>query len=837
MRTYDRETIQAQAIAETKMMETGASKFLNNQEKLAESNGSGTAVGYSIITQCIDPVADALTGHIVEAGMGRAKVFGRAVQVLRQITDKNDNIDIDRVVASSLSAMVDAAMQEKQNKVRTINMIGKALEDEARWTLLNEQLGSWTKWKLDNYKADHKGYDNIRTGMIFSMNKFADNEGVGVFQQWSEDDKEIVGLLMYSLVMGTTGIFEEVTTYNHGKSKITLVFAESSKEFIEAFNEELASTICQYRPMFTEPMDWTDYTNGGYQTIRLPFVKNATYGDAESMDFSEQMSAVNKLQKTAWAIDSKMLNLFTYLSVAGKDVKSSSGKLLWYTVNQIESPARPAILDDQDLNGTPEFITALSAYKDQRKEVIETNIKRGSKFRVQQEALRIANEYSQYDEIFFPYQVDFRGRIYPVPGTLNPQASDSVRPLLKFANGKELTNDGAWWLAIQIAGYYGYDKVSLDDRAKWVMDNYETIVMPTGKEPMDSIDVWAEADKPFHFVQSCIAYVEAREAWARGEEYICYVPVQVDGKCNGLQHFSMMTLDKEVAPEVGLVPTEIPGDIYTKVANTAMVLVESDAANGDELAKVWAAYGIKRKIAKRPTMTCVYGSGRFGYAKQIESELKDMEADGRPQGDIVALSNYMAGVMVKALELSIGGATGAMAFLQECAKVYSQYQTSIERNIPLTWTTPAGFSVSQQYLKRTNKLISMRLGTTKFQLKSSREDSKLNSMKMANAIAPNFVHSIDAAHLVRSVEIAAAKGVDEFSMIHDSFGCHASDVDMLVDSLKEAAVEIHDNDMLSTFKNNIAAMLPANWAAKLPEVPAKGELKLADLMESDFFFS
>lgn len=143
-------------------------------------------------------------------------------------------------------------------------------------------------------------------------------------------------------------------------------------------------------------------------------------------------------------------------------------------------------------------------------------------------------------------------------GTLNPQAADSVRPLIKFANKKELTNDGAWWLAIQIAGYYGYDKTSLDDRAQWVMNNYEAIVEPTGKMPADCIDVWSEADKPFHFVQSCIAYVEAREAWARGEEYYCDVPVQVDGKCNGLQHFSMMTLDRNVAPDVGLVSTDIP---------------------------------------------------------------------------------------------------------------------------------------------------------------------------------------------------------------------------------------------------------------------------------------
>lgn len=422
MRTYDKEIIQSQVIAEKKMLETGASKFLKNQEALALTQGDSTAVGYSIITQCINPVGDVLGRYLTEISLGRAKTFAQAVHALKEITDKNDLIDIDRVVAAALAAMVDAAMQDNQTKVKTINMIGKALEDEARWTLLDKELKEWKNWKVDNYKENHKQYTNMRTGMIYSMNKFAEEEGKGVFEPWSQDKKETTGLLMYSLITDSTGIFEEVYSTTNGKTRITLRFNDSSKEFIEEFNKELASTICQYRPMFTQPLDWTEYTNGGYHSIRLPFVKNATYKDAESMDFSEQMSAVNKLQKTAWTIDTKMLNLFTILSVAGKDVKSSSGKVLWYTVEQLDAPERKAILDDETQKDTEEYKIELKNYKQARKETIETNIKRGSKFRVQQEALRIANEYKEHSELFFPYQVDFRGRIYPVPRNLEPSS-------------------------------------------------------------------------------------------------------------------------------------------------------------------------------------------------------------------------------------------------------------------------------------------------------------------------------------------------------------------------------------------------------------------------------
>jgi DNA-directed RNA polymerase len=42
-----------------------------------------------------------------------------------------------------------------------------------------------------------------------------------------------------------------------------------------------------------------------------------------------------------------------------------------------------------------------------------------------------------------------------------------------------------------------------------------------------------------------------------------------------------------------------------------------------------------------------------------------------------------------------------------------------------------------------------------------------------DSIAPNFVHSLDAAHLVRVVNACAADGINDILTVHDSFAVHA----------------------------------------------------------------
>src|ERR1051325_12024987 len=50
------------------------------------------------------------------------------------------------------------------------------------------------------------------------------------------------------------------------------------------------------------------------------------------------------------------------------------------------------------------------------------------------------------------------------------------------------------------------------------------------------------------------------------------------------------------------------------------------------------------------------------------------------------------------------------------------------------------------------------------------------------------VHSMDAAHMMLPVSRLYAEGIRHFAMVHDSFGVHAGDIDLLHRVLREEFV-------------------------------------------------
>lgn len=66
------------------------------------------------------------------------------------------------------------------------------------------------------------------------------------------------------------------------------------------------------------------------------------------------------------------------------------------------------------------------------------------------------------EKIYFPHNVDFRGRAYPIPPNLNHIGDDLSRGLLKFSERKKLGEKGFEWLKIHISNLYGFDKYVFD---------------------------------------------------------------------------------------------------------------------------------------------------------------------------------------------------------------------------------------------------------------------------------------------------------------------------------------------------------------------------------------
>lgn len=52
--------------------------------------------------------------------------------------------------------------------------------------------------------------------------------------------------------------------------------------------------------------------------------------------------------------------------------------------------------------------------------------------------LNIARSYGKLERFFYPHNVDFRGRVYPIPPHLSHIGNDISRGLLMFADGKKI---------------------------------------------------------------------------------------------------------------------------------------------------------------------------------------------------------------------------------------------------------------------------------------------------------------------------------------------------------------------------------------------------------------
>ncbi len=167
-----------------------------------------------------------------------------------------------------------------------------------------------------------------------------------------------------------------------------------------------------------------------------------------------------------------------------------------------------------------------------------------------------------------------------------------------------------------------------------------------------------------------------------------------------------------------------------------------------------------------------------------------------------------------------------MKWLQDVAKVANKEKR------PIYWTLPTGFVVKQKYIKSTVKQIRTIINGRMASLFAGTSNAeKINPSRQVNGIAPNFVHSLDACHLMKTIVQAKDKyGIESFSVVHDSFGTHACDIERLGIILRETFTEIYQEDVLHRFKEEQGDL-------SLPEIPTYGKLNVEDVKDAEFFFS
>lgn len=545
--------------------------------------------------------------------------------------------------------------------------------------------------------------------------------------------------------------------------------------------------------------------------------------------------------------------------------------------------------------------------------------------------LKVAEDFVKYERIYFPHQLDFRGRAYPVPQGLNHQQNDVSRALLEFAAAREVGERGRWWIKVHLANRCGQDKLPFGERVAWVEENVERFRRWVD-DPLGNKADWGTMDDPFQAVAAAVALFD--------DEAAAHLPVQVDATCSAYQHIGALTKCRETGAFVNLVPLGVPGDFYGEVRKKLLARkdvqvfsVDCDGLTGcADLVEfgvdlppvsiecferkrlknivMTAAYGVERWRAKqvlreeigefvRNVHVIVDGAGNeallvesgggwddfvhkerargryinFGnpedyvpvYVAQAgkryhraecsllrEDKQEIMLSDAKRRGyarcgkckprrvrdwDVLwELSDKIVGAVFEEFERMTPAAKDALDWFKEAGKAVADADKVVR------WKTPLGMEVVQR-VPYTNEIEVERASRRSITVadvsaefpsgtsKKKRDVRNAAKGKQSTGLAANFVHSLDASHMMLTASTCRAAGAC-FAAVHDCFWSHAQDMDRLGVILREEFIKLHKRPLL----NELHERLQKLAGKQLPPPPLVGDLDLDEARDARYMF-
>mgnify|MGYP003149355945 CR=1 FL=1 len=718
----------------------------------------------------------------------------------------------DILAGLTARAVLDGISQQRTLTSISVRL-GQYLEDEHRFRVIREEQPAYWHDLFERTK-NHGGYTSKRR----YIHKSAKAAGI-VLPRWPGKESCAVGLVLVELMRVATGLIEIETMTNIFNRSVTMVRA--TEELLHWIKESHAyHEILQpvFLPMVVEPLPWQSIYIGGYhsdEVRRRPMVKTydkAYLEELNSTDMPEVYQAISHLQNTAFEVNEDVYECMAYCFEHNHQI----GDLP--TNRDQEVPERPS-----DEDWLKEDVQ--KAWRQAARAVHSMNTKDRSRRLHLSKALYLSKKFLGRP-IWFPIQLDFRGRKYPVPNYLSYQGPPWAQALLQFSKGKALENqDHANWLAWHAANCWGLDKKTHKERLEWAWSN-EELFKKIHKDPLGYTQ-WREADDPWRFLAAAMDMGGFLE---EGFGYVSKTPVGQDASNQGLQIYSMLLRDPEAAKYTNVLPGEFPYDLYQIVADR---VVEKLETSDHEYAPKWLAFGVNRVATKRQTMTLPYGSTQQSckeytiewFDHLVKRENKPNPFKGHPYRACIFLSS----LIWESITELVTSATTGMSWLRGVASL------CMDHGVSPMWTTPTGFLVKQLYEKQDSIEVKTSIGEKIRRHRLSVGRGEPSKRKNQNGICANFVHSLDGSLAEKTVNLSAINGIDQFVLIHDEYKVTAADSGTLASCVREATVDIFQHDLLAIFKQQIEYLLPSG--VELPDIPYVGELDIEAVRESDYYFS
>lgn len=890
---------QSQEDFENHSMERGKQRFLDRVEKANRASQSGqVGAGLSLVRHAIQPLELSVdftltegakkrgVKHLVTRFIAPQAAFDACSDSAARLQLQRVKIEPSVIAYITVRTVLNYVMKPALLPAVACDIADLVL-DELRYRRLQQDAPALFAWKMKSF--DTSDYDHKAASLRHTLSTAQVLHEDGTKSLIDVSDLELThaqriqfGVWCIDRLLDIPAplvTIEETkmprkSARSHPRTSKVLVATPETLRWLRERTEVMQLLWPVALPMIEEPLPWAAGERGGYRYAlrgKYPLVRGATKGHLRllaAQPMQPVYDALNALQRTAWRINPDVSRVVQDIVEIGGGLGGIS------PLRPLPKPRKP-----HDIAENPDV---RKRYRKSAAEVYDKNRQREKARRDMHRLRDVVDLFNEQPRLFFVYSIDFRGRVYPVCNYLTPQGDDISKALLTFSEGRPLGTDGARHLARHGANCLGetpdglkVSKMTLDQRVAWI-EAHTADIVAAAADPL-SVTWWSHrvsptgkidgTDDPLQFYAFCCEWARLTAWRAAGnpdDAFISALPCSADGSCNGLQHFSALLRDPIGGKAVNLTPNLRPEDIYLQVMEATMRRVREDAASGNDLAVRWINAGvISRKLCKRPVMTFPYGSKVFGFKTQLvdylkhrgeteeeseklyaESKLAFSSPEGmekmREQGDTRAPGDllkpacgYLAGVIDTELRSIVVAASEAMQWLQQVARKVSGTQQCV------SWTVPGtGYVVRQEYKDVKKREITTLLCGKVYKPVVYEATDKVAAVKQANAVSPNFIHSLDAAALMLTVRAAVQDGVRSFAMVHDSYGAPAGDCTILARCTREAFVYLYtQHDVIGGFHAQLRAMLPEKEQAKLQDPPQPGVLDLAGVHASDFFFA
>jgi hypothetical protein len=640
--------------------------------------------------------------------------------------------------------------------------------------------------------------DNLITDNYYSKFK-TDLFNNSIFERLTNDEFFVqLGSRLMEIMITCEVIETKVIKPSKNESRLVLILNENVSSLLPRKNTVIVAPL--KLPMIVKPKAYTENILGGYLLNDDMYIENMI------------------VDKVAYKNRSKVL----------KD------NIIYKTVNNMSSTpfkVNKDLLDyllrhnsEHQLLISPDYVHKYEIVKSRTKSQEKEYQSFLSKKVLQEFVINIAQTYSNVSEIYFPVKLDNRGRVYTVPSYFNYQSTELAKALISFAIPGIIhrnNNNAIEYLKAYGANCFGngLEKKSYTKKLEWI-DNNKDDILNYHNSPLLNL-----ADDKFLFLAFCIEMNRLHKFLSQDsiQEFKTFLPIQLDGTCNGFQHLALLSNETEVFGKLNLLEStknNDPEDFYKHILEQLKMYVinkskdplhKKDWESYNRLSKViWSRSNVKTAIMTKP-----YNAKEKTLVKYVRDTLVHVRdesvivknSDGINENRNIAWyklddSNNDNLVNYYDVELLVKSMNEIIYIKYPKIKLLSDYLHDIAKlhnklNIPIIWRLPSGLEVSQQYLVKNVRQIRPYTYLKTSITISVTDKLKTLKSKQILALMPNLVHSLDSNSLCLLYDAfykeVAKEDVVNFYSVHDCFGVTANNVDLLINLLKSVYISVYSD--------------------------------------------